>query len=547
MSGITLQRLHQNKRRTLRRVTDRQVKESAEKYSRLIEASHAITSELNFDSLFTIISDQIGRILAVQKCSIFLIDETECNLCSFVSPDLAANQIQFPKDQGIAGWVYCNQTPQLVNDAYGDSRFNQWVDRETGSRTVNLLCVPLVGRQQQCIGTMQVLNKKNGDFTQEDVDILSYMASYVAIALENSFLVKELKATDRARQKAIHHLSHEMKTPLSILSAVLGRCAHLAHGHDLLHLDKTLQRGMRSIRRLSDIQEKVEDIIGQKMVHCERQYVNIFQNLIDLIEEAGEDPSLNCKTVSHHVIERIRSILALGDAHVKSIRLDRFLKTTVNHIRTHINNRSLNLTTDVEDDLFVNMDATLLCKICEGLLKNAVENTPDGGLIVLHAKQLDDQIVIAVRDHGVGITKEDQKHIFKGFFHTQATLEYRSGRPYAFNAGGAGMDLLRMRTFAERLGFTMAFTSRRCGFIAETTDRCPGNIRRCPKIQSAADCINSGGSTFTVQFPIKGSAFRASPTTTGRRWTCTRDHGLNGTGSVASRAETPSTVNRCWE
>ncbi|WP_170302327.1 GAF domain-containing sensor histidine kinase [Desulfosarcina widdelii] len=502
---------------------------------------------MNFDSLFRIISDQIGKILAVQKCSIFLIDDTECNLCSFVSPDLAANQIQFPKDQGIAGWVYCNQTPQMVNDAYGDPRFNQWVDRKTGSRTVNLICVPLVGRQQLCIGTMQVLNKKNGDFTQEDVDILTYMASYVAIALENSFLVKELKATDRARQKAIHHLSHEMKTPLSILSAVLGRCAHLAHDHDLLHLDKTLQRGMRSIRRLADIQEKVGDIIGQKMAHCERQYVTIFQNLIDLIDEAGEDPTLNCEPISHHVIDRIRSILALGDAKVEKIQLDRFLKTTVHHIQTRIAHRSLNLTVNVEDDLLVNMDPTILRKICDGLLKNAVENTPDEGWIVLQVGQSDDQIVFAVRDHGVGITEEDQRHIFKGFFHTQATLEYRSGRPYAFNAGGAGMDLLRMRTFAERLGFTIAFTSRRCRFIAATTDRCPGNIRRCPHIQSAADCINSGGSTFTVTFPSKVSAFRGSPATAGRRWTCAGFHGLIGSGNVASRTETPSTVNRCWE
>jgi len=165
----------------------------------------------------------------------------------------------------------------------------------------------------------------------------------------------------------------------------------------------------------------------------------------------------------------------------------------------------------------------------------------------LHARQLDDQIVITVRDRGVGVTKNDQKHIFKGFFHTQATLAYSSGMPYAFNAGGAGMDLLRMRTFAERLGFTMAFTSRPCRFITETTARCPGNIRRCPHIGLAADCIRFGGSTFTVKFPTTGSALHGSPTTTGRRWIGTGYHGLNGTGNVASRAQTPSTVNRCWE
>jgi len=158
-SKILGPRLKHDRRQEIRRTSDQRLNACAEKYTRLIQAGQAITSELNIDTLFRIISDQISKILSVEKCSIFLIDETEQHLCSFVSPDLTPNQIKFPKDQGAAGWVYCHQTPRIVNAAYSDPRFIQRVDRKTESRTVNLLCVPLITPQKKCIGTMQVLNK----------------------------------------------------------------------------------------------------------------------------------------------------------------------------------------------------------------------------------------------------------------------------------------------------------------------------------------------------------------------------------------------------
>ena len=262
--GMNVSTHDKQKRAAIRRLADKHLQVQLEKYSRLIQAGQIITSELNVDALFDVISDQTGKILDVERCSIFLIDENQQNLCSFVAADMESDQIQFSTDQGIAGWVFCNRTPQVVNNAYADARFYREVDKKTGFRTVNILCVPLVSHRRNCIGTMQVLNKKGGDFTEDDVDILTYMASYVAVALENSFLYEELKETDRARQKAVNHLSHELRTPLSILSSVLTRFADTAHDHDLTHLTKTIERGRRCIDRLNNIQEKVEDIVGQK-------------------------------------------------------------------------------------------------------------------------------------------------------------------------------------------------------------------------------------------------------------------------------------------
>ena len=86
--------------------------------------------------------------------------------------------------------------------------------------------------------------------------------------------------------------------------------------------------------------------------------------------------------------------------------------------------------------------------VCIVLLKNAIENTPDEGKIEVNGQCKDNEIRIDVHDYGVGITSQNQKMIFGGFFHTQDTYLYSSKRPYVFNARGSGSDLLRLKSFS---------------------------------------------------------------------------------------------------
>ena len=68
----------------------------------------------------------------------------------------------------------------MIDDAYQDVRFNQAVDRATGFRTRNILCVPVYDTSQSppaLAGVMQVINKRKGNFNLEDVDMLKDFAS----------------------------------------------------------------------------------------------------------------------------------------------------------------------------------------------------------------------------------------------------------------------------------------------------------------------------------------------------------------------------------
>jgi signal transduction histidine kinase len=165
--------------------------------------------------------------------------------------------------------------------------------------------------------------------------------------------------------------------------------------------------------------------------------------------------------------------------------------------------RQLEIVEKVEKGIWVEMDPKILKKVCEGFLKNAIENTPDEGKIEIELRNEDNLAKLYFHDFGMGITPENQKLIFSGFFHTQDTDRYASKKPYLFNAGGAGSDLLRARVLSEKFNFSIDFSSTRCRHLPSDKDECPGRISSCPFIKDKGDCLSSGGSNFCLYLPLK--------------------------------------------
>jgi signal transduction histidine kinase len=153
-----------------------------------------------------------------------------------------------------------------------------------------------------------------------------------------------------------------------------------------------------------------------------------------------------------------------------------------------------------EKEIHLPMGPLVLKEALGDLLKNAVENTPDQGYIEVRLGKKEDRLDLKVLDFGIGISAENQRYLFDGLFHTQDTELYASKKPYDFNAGGKGLGLLQTRLY-----------SRRCSFIPKDMDLCPGDISRCLHCNSVDDCLNSGGSTFCLSFPVSGGkAFDAA-------------------------------------
>jgi HD-GYP domain-containing protein (c-di-GMP phosphodiesterase class II) len=103
-------------------------------------------------------------------------------------------QTRLQPGQGIAGWVARKGGPLLIDDVRSDKRFHHGIDEITGYETRSMIVVP-VSSKERMLGVFQAINKLEGFFTQDDLDMLETIAHQVGIAIENAILFQEQKDT----------------------------------------------------------------------------------------------------------------------------------------------------------------------------------------------------------------------------------------------------------------------------------------------------------------------------------------------------------------
>ena len=170
------------------------------------ELSQLFDLESKIDAVLAVSMYKLNHFMDSERSSIFLFDPLKQQLTSFSSQDLAKQEIRISKSSGVAGWVFENRMPAVVNNAYDDDRFYSGVDVITGFHTRNMICTPLIDYKEHCLGTLQSLNKKNGDFTTDDIELLDLTARLVAVAINNSRLYNEIQTTNMASKKVIKQI-----------------------------------------------------------------------------------------------------------------------------------------------------------------------------------------------------------------------------------------------------------------------------------------------------------------------------------------------------
>ncbi|WP_372682549.1 GAF domain-containing protein [Desulfosarcina sp.] len=171
------------------------------------ELSKLFDLDSKIDTLLSASMYYLNQFIDSERSSIFIFQHWNQQLTIFSSLDLEKHEISIPKSYGVAGWVFRNCQSAVINNAYEDTRFYKEVDEMTGFQTRNLICTPLLDNKDHCLGTIQSLNKKSGDFTTDDLELLNLAARMVAVAINNSRQYNELLVTNKARKKIIMHIT----------------------------------------------------------------------------------------------------------------------------------------------------------------------------------------------------------------------------------------------------------------------------------------------------------------------------------------------------
>jgi len=231
-------------------------------------------------------------------------------------------------------------------------------------------------------------------FTDEDVECIELLAAHAGVALQNARefqlereAVERMAELDGLKQDFLSTVSHELRTPLTV---ILGNGQTLATRWAILEDDLRLEL----IQRLNANAQALDTIIA---------------DLLDFSRlEAG----------------------AL-EAHTHPFDLDRVLRHAAARLGSLFARHELSV--DLEPELVVMTDASLIDRVVENLLSNASKHTRPGTEVRLEAKAEADTALVSVVDDGPGISPDDLRHVGERFF--------RGGDPNTRTTRGTGLGL----------------------------------------------------------------------------------------------------------
>lgn len=342
--------------------------------------------------------------------------------------------------------------PIMSHNAMEDPRF---ADRQSVqlSNLRSVLCVPLMA-QSRLLGIIYLDNRvKSGLFTERHLSMLSAFANQAAVAIENARLYDNLRRSleDRLRLQDELHRQETQRLALEeagrLKSEFVGFVAH-----ELRNPLTTIRGYVQTLIADPAIETALRDEFYEAIEADADRLLDMITELLDVSRlEAGRSLSLLLKPVE---------LIPLIE---KQVGRHRFYKYFT---------RDHQIVAEFAPDLpkTIQADEEKLNHIVANLISNAIKYSPQGGLTTITAtSDGDDHIVLRVEDHGVGMTEEEQAHLFRKY----ERLERDSTR----NIPGTGLGLFLVKHLVDLHGGEISCTS-----TPET------------------------GSTFTVRMPVQPPA-----------------------------------------
>lgn len=161
-----------------------QITREFEHFLRAIDMINNENLERMLEQILEAFTLKIGQILQAERTTIFMVDREKKQLWSKIAEN--SLEIRIPMSKGIAGRVATTGECLNIPDAYSHPLFNPEVDKKTGYRTRNILCLPIFTSNDEVVAVVQLLNKiGSAPFDQQDERSFREFAASIGIILES--------------------------------------------------------------------------------------------------------------------------------------------------------------------------------------------------------------------------------------------------------------------------------------------------------------------------------------------------------------------------
>ncbi len=261
----------------------------------LLDTIEGINQTKEFKSVLVESMEAIRLVMNSEASTLILLDRESGELyvsmpTGPVKTDIAGKRM--PKDKGFAGWVVSHKRPFLSNQPSESEHF--YGELADGFTTRNIICVPLINRENEVVGVMQAINRRNNqEFTSRDIPVLQALASHVTIAIERTRLIDRLH--DRLKQKdtMIAEIHHRIKNNLQVISSLIDnemseledprakdvlidiaqRIQSMAKLHEMLS-EKNLKNSVELGNYLKQLSEKIQETMSSILYNVKLELVS---------------------------------------------------------------------------------------------------------------------------------------------------------------------------------------------------------------------------------------------------------------------------------
>ncbi len=356
-----------------RKAFEKEIEEKADRLKLINDIARAIGSaDLDIEAVLTTILKSVARVIKVEAGSVLRLEDAE--LVFLVALGEKAEHVKpfrLRLGQGIAGWVAQTGEGLIVRNVHKDPRYYPEVERATGFVSKSILAVPMK-TGDSTVGVIELINKVGGQFTKKDLELISAISSFAAVALEHARLFSECELS-KARLSQLHSsisssrlaavVAHEMKDPLGIIK-----------NYTRILEDKLGSAGAQP-EELAVVSEEIDRI------------ANITDQLLHFSEAYSEEPR---ETPLNLLVEN--SVASMQERlDVAGIGTELRLKRSLPHISVIPNQMKM---------------------VFSNLIRLAIAEMPDGGVLTVVTRECDSSICIEFSNTGKKHTTAEAGELF---------------------------------------------------------------------------------------------------------------------------------------
>lgn len=180
-----------------------------------------LTERLNAEEAAEQLLRDVRTLIGAEGASLWLWDdggrgELICEALSHVGMTVHRGSVRVASSQGVVGWTAQHRESAVVNCASEDDRFFSGIDQQTGLSTHSLINAPLRARDR-ILGVLEVVNKLEGDFDEEDLVLVETLATSAAIAIDNARLLQALEARNEDLRAFGRTVAHDIKGSVALM------------------------------------------------------------------------------------------------------------------------------------------------------------------------------------------------------------------------------------------------------------------------------------------------------------------------------------------